>query len=146
MDYISFKKLKECNAERVLSLFSFEHSIATGIEDSWTLHDLKRLFKSKNDYNYGLFLRNELIGFALSHINKASRKVYLENILISKEYRRQGLAKQLLNHLLEKYATMGNFRYVAQVNSKNIAALELLKSSDFVIGEKMNWMQKNDFN
>jgi ribosomal protein S18 acetylase RimI-like enzyme len=145
MDGISFKKLKECNTEKVLSLFSLEHNITTGIEDSWTLPDLKRLFKSKNDYNCGLFLRNELIGFALSHINKALRKVYLENILISKEYRRQGLAKRLLNHLLAKYAKRGNFRYVAQVNSKNTAALELLKSVNFMIGEKMNWMQKNDF-
>jgi ribosomal protein S18 acetylase RimI-like enzyme len=145
MDDILFKRLKECNAENVLALFSIEHSLTTGIEDSWTLHDLKRLFKSKNDHNYGLFLGNELIGFALSHINKASRKVYLENILISKEYRRKGLAKRLLNHLLAKYATMGDFRYVAQVNSRNTAALELLKSSDFVTGEKMDWMQKNDF-
>ena len=142
----SFKILKKQDAEKVLSLFAFELDNTTGIDDSWTLDDLRRLFSGKNNHNFGLFSNGELIGFILSHINKSARKVYLENILIIKEYRKQGLAKQMLNQLLEKYATMGEYRYVAQVNSGNIAALNLLKSCGFIVGEKMFWVQKNDFN
>jgi Acetyltransferases len=142
---VSIIALEENDAEKVLALFSLERNNTTGIDDSWSLDDLKRLFNSKSDYNYGLSLNGEIIGFVLSHINEASRKVYLENILIAKEYRKQGLGKKLLNHLLTKYAKMGIFRFVAQVNPENIAALEVLKTSEFIIGEKMYWVQKNDF-
>ena len=143
---INFKKLKESNAEKVFSLLLLEPNNTTGIDDSWSLNDLKGLFRSRSDYSFGLFLSGEMIGFVLSHSNKASRKVYLENIFILKEYRKQGFAKELLSHLLSVYATKGGFRYVAQVNYENIAALELLKSCGFKVGEKMNWVQKNDFN
>jgi len=143
---IRIKDLKGCDAEKVFNLFSLEKDNTTGIEDSWSLDDLKAMFKSKSNHNYGLFFKGEIIGFVLSHINEAARKVYLENILVVKEYRKQGLAKKLLNELLSKCALMGDFRYVAQVNAENIAALELLRSCGFTIGEKMNWVQRNDFN
>ena len=114
--------------------------------DFWTEEELRDWIENVDDITLGYFVEEELVGFCLSHCNKKISKVYIENIFVAPQFRRQGIATQLLASLLDEckkaYADE-IFRYIALVEKNNIPAIESLKKAGFNIGETMYWIQKN---
>lgn len=65
------------------------------------------------------------------------------NVAISKEYRRQGIAEQMLLFLMEKAKEKGVERFTLEVRESNIAAINLYEKLGFKsVGIRKNFYSK----
>lgn len=115
--------------------------------DFWSEKELYDWLSSSKDFSIGLFEEQSMIGYCLSHYNPSLNKISLENIYIIKSYRNQGLAKKLLQEIINLYKQAypnqaSLLRFVALAQSDNLESINLARSCGFSIGETMVWMQK----
>lgn len=138
---MELKRLNSEEIEDVLSLLKEFTYDTTGVDDAWTYEELINMINSDNDINLGLYIEEKLIGLVLTHCYNAANKVYVENIIVSKEYQRQGYGTRLLLELISEYSKKGNYRFVALVNKKNVASRKLF-SKIYEQGQSMIWFQR----
>ena len=138
---IKIRKLKKGDLDFVLNLFRELDDNTTGINDEWEIYEILNMINNYKDLNLGAFLDGKLIGFVLSHCYTRANKVYVENIVVSKEHRRKGVASALLCELHFLYSKLGNYRFIALVNENNISSCALFKKF-YMSGNKMIWYQR----
>lgn len=81
---------------------------------------------------YGVFKKEELIGYVMleRHFGKESHHASFINLYIHPDFRKQGVAKQLLTHIIEKAKSELDVLYVTCA-SDNHKALALYKTFGF---------------
>ena len=145
MDYVI--ELSRINTKEALSIITHLKNIyfdCGNVSDFWNETEIKNWLSDESDYCIGAYYNNEIIGFCLTHYHAQVNKVHLENIFVVENYRRKGIAKKMLKEVFGFYNKLGKrIRYIGLVNTNNDNAVCMLKNMDFIIGEKMFWVQKN---
>ncbi len=114
--------------------------------DFWKDDELYAWLSDEQDVSIAVFIDGRLAGFCLTHFAFRINKVYIENMYVEKEYRNRGLAAQMVEKLIELYklkSCCSELRMVALVEENNSAALKSLEKCNFIIGDRMNWVQRN---
>lgn len=105
-----------------------------------TLFNLEDILSSVYDYVYGYYIEDKLIGFI--HCTKMYEQVDIVNIVVDKEYRKQGIGTKLLNYVFDTFNDVSN--YILEVNEKNSAAINLYTVNNFVVINKREKYYGND--
>lgn len=98
------------------------------------LYDLSRIIDSQYDDVYGYYKDNKLVGFI--HITKLYETMDIVNIVVDREVRKQGIATELINYVIDLFNDIDNV--MLEVNENNIAAISLYKKNNFEVINKRN--------
>ncbi len=118
---IIFEKLKKEDLEEIAKLYDSERPMTTNRIKMYKTFD-----KIKNDNNYKMIvakLSNEIVGFATVIINQDIFEennpfMTIWNVRVKKEYRKQGIGKQLFQYI-EKIANTAHCEFICLVAEKN---------------------------
>lgn len=110
-------------------LISIKDSLENDFDDFWNFNILKQELENENS-NYIICKKNnELIGFA--GIVLILDIAELNNIVVKKSYRRQGISTLLLENLIQ-IAKLNNCKQInLEVASTNTVAINLYKKFNF---------------
>lgn len=108
-------------------------------EDPWTQDDIASTF-TDNTRCLGLFIKDELIGFAIISIVVDDSELY--TIGISKKYQGLGFGRKLLLASLKECQKLGAVRCFLEVRVSNDVAFHLYDSYGFsIVGTRKNYYQ-----
>lgn len=83
---------------------------------------------------------NKVVGYIGA--NNISNEVFITNIAVTKEKRKQGVAKKLLSFLINSAKELGTEYITLEVRKSNFAAIGLYESFNFhTVGERKNFYQ-----
>ena len=82
-------------------------------------------------------IQNKIFGFIIGNANNSLKKAEVENIFIIPEYRNQGYAKKLLEHLVKELEAKG-IENICAMSEDHIA--DFYEKSNFARGNKYYWM------
>lgn len=89
---------------------------------------------------YGLQLGDDLVAYAIH--NWAAGESHLLNLCVHPQWRKRGLARLLLEHVISRAVTLGCERLLLEVRPSNPAALKLYEERGFaVIGRRGGYYQ-----
>lgn len=74
---------------------------------------------------------DKLVGYVLSSVSAAAGEAHLLNICVSPDFRRQGLAQMLLNHVINDVRINGADVLLLEVRASNKAAITLYFEAGF---------------
>lgn len=139
---INRDKLTEEQFEQIVSV---EQS---GSADCYTREQLKELWieSEKND-NFVCVDNDKIIAYISFNpfSQRRNGSIYIINLVVLKEYRRQGIASNLIKFGCEYYLEKGVILPVSlSVDKDNIAALNLYKKLGFDIKEPICEIDKDD--
>ncbi len=123
---------------------SYEESVGT------PLSEVEKIINDKNNYIFGAFtVNNQLVGimgFRREQRKKLKHKGSIWGVYVSKDHRRKGIAKELLNELLNRTKEMEGLKQINLcVVTSNNAAIELYKKFGFQsYGVEKNALVYND--
>ena len=93
------------------------------------LFNLEYIIESKDEDVYGYYLNNNLVGFI--HVLRTFECLEIINVVVDGEYRRQGIAFELIKFLEKNY---DGIEYILlEVNEKNSSAINLYNKLGFNI-------------
>ncbi len=134
MENINIEKMTLEDLEEIKAI------LETDFDDFWNYNILKNEIKNENAIYVVAKKRsnNEIVGFA--GITAILDVAELNNIVVKKSYRRNGISKLLLNSLIEE-AKKNNCKQInLEVFEKNITAINLYKKFDFIqVGMRNNY-------
>lgn len=100
------------------------------------LFSLESLINSPIDDIYGYYVNNYLVGFI--HVSKLYETLDIVNIVVDEQYRRQGIATQLINYVCKSYDDINNV--MLEVNEHNVKAINLyLKNGFYEINRRLRY-------
>ena len=143
---IKIRRIRVTDIERISLYMSNYYFNCAELDDFWTPDEIMAWVTDMNDYCTGAFIGDEFVGFCLTHYHATANKVYLENIFVQEQFRRQGIAQYLIFDMISYYREMNQkIRFVGLVDVKNEASIVLCKKNGFVKGHPMYWMQYNAY-
>lgn len=83
-----------------------------------------------------------VVGYFLSHLHETTGNAYIENVYVEKDYRRQGIGKQLVREGVERIVANGGRYISALTKTDNEAMQQLLQKVDFNKGDTFVWMDR----
>lgn len=98
------------------------------------LYKLKDIIESQFDDVYGYYVDAKLVGFI--HISKLYETVDIVNVVVDKEYRKQGIATKLIDYIIDLFNDVENI--MLEVNEHNISAIGLYEKCGFEVINKRN--------
>jgi ribosomal-protein-alanine N-acetyltransferase len=98
------------------------------------LYNLEQILNSQYDYVYGYYIVDKLVGFI--HITKLYETMDIVNIVVDKDYRKQGIATRLIDYVINLFDDVDNV--MLEVNENNVAAISLYEKNKFEIISKRN--------
>ena len=98
------------------------------------LYNLEQILNSQHDYVYGYYIVDKLVGFI--HITKLYETMDIVNIVVDKDYRKQGIATRLIDYVIDLFDDVDNV--MLEVNENNVAAISLYEKNKFEIISKRN--------
>lgn len=96
------------------------------------VYNLVDILNSLYDDVYGYYLDEKLVGFI--HITKLYETMDIVNIVVDDDYRKQGIATELINYVVDLYDDVMSI--MLEVNENNIVATSLYKKNGFKIINK----------
>lgn len=143
---IKIRRLKSTDIESISSYMSNYYFNCAELNDFWTLDEILAWVTDLNDYCTGAFMKDEFVGFCLTHYHATANKVHIENIFVLEQFRNQGIAQYLIFDMISFYRFINRkVRFVGLVDVKNDASTALFKKNKFVKGHPMYWMQYNAY-
>ena len=110
----------------------------------WSEKIMKTSF-NKRSHNYGLIRQGEVLGYYFSEF--IAGEMNLHNICIGKKHQGQGLAKQLMLHLLAKAQELNAEELWLEVRESNHSAITLYQQFGFEqVGQRKNYYPIKDSN
>lgn len=99
-------------------------------DDSWDKSALQDLFVQ--DYNHFFVVKDleKIIGFCIVQVMFDTAEIL--RIGVDKNYQGQGIAKQLLNHIVDFLTNLSVEKLLLEVRADNISAIGLYQSFDFL--------------
>lgn len=112
--------------------------------DAWSINNLIGEFNNEFSHFFAAYRCDKIVGYV------CVRTVYEEaqvcNVAVLPEYRRQGIACELVKAMVEFAAQCGCERCELEVNTENIPATELYKKCGFEIaGIRKNFYRRNRY-
>ena len=105
------------------------------------LFPLEKILDNDNEYIYGYYKDNNLIGFI--HISKSYETIDIINIIVKREERRNKIATKLLDYIVDKYKDINNI--MLEVRSKNDIAIKFYLNNKFKhIHTRENYYEDDD--
>ena len=92
-----------------------------------SLFPLEKILESDNEYIYGYYKDNTLIGFI--HISKSYETIDIINIIVKEEERHNKIATKLLDYIVDKYKDINNI--ILEVRSNNKIAISFYLNNNF---------------
>ncbi len=113
--------------------------------------DLKYMFERRGyalGLSFGAFHNEKLVGITINGIGNWNGKLtaYDSGTGVIKEYRKQGIAKQMFKESLPILRKYGVGQYLLEVIKSNSGAFELYKKSGFKITRELDYYQINKDN
>lgn len=118
-------------------IFDFMKNCMKGSVFNYSLNEVDRLVKSKNDLCLVFYKDNNPIGFITAFINEQrnaqqnKKVIYIEEIAINRMFRNKGFGKSAINHILNKGLEKGMDTGRLHVYRDNIKAYELYRKLGF---------------
>lgn len=140
------RRLKEKDISRIIEMAAeIEYQTKVKVSDKtifWSAEELKNWIKKSNDPLIVAEREGEIIGFVLFAIHQPTEKAALENILVAKEFRRQGIATKMLRTALKEMKKQ-KVKYICSlVKIGNRDVFGLLTSQKFTQGYRFHWFEK----
>lgn len=128
----------------IQDLDCIKDSLYSDFDDFWNYNIFKSELKNPNSKYIIAKENNEIIGFA--GYWKSVDDVHITNIVTKKIYRNNGIAKKMLEHLINFAKLEKNITSITlEVNSKNIPAIKLYNSFNFkVVGCRKKYYNNTD--
>lgn len=117
--------------------------LTTDFDDFWTASTLEEELKNENSFYVVAKVNQQIIGFA--GIWKAVDDVHITNIVVKKEFRKNGIGGLLLEKLISLTKELNFKELTLEVNTKNIAAIKLYKKYGFTeLGIRKKYYNNTD--
>lgn len=135
-------KLLEYNMKNVFDLADIEEICFA--KDAWTVNNLRGEFMNEYSYLIGYYQEDKLVGYTC--VRAMYEEAQVCNVAVLPEYRRQGIAKQLIEEMLRLSAEKGCQICELEVNTENTPAVELYKKCGFeVAGIRKNFYRRSRY-
>ena len=136
-------KLLEYNMKNVFDLADIEEVCFA--KDAWTVNNLRGEFMNEYSYLIGYYQDDKLVGYTC--VRAMYEEAQVCNVAVLPEYRRQGIAKQLIEEMLRLSTEKGCQVCELEVNTENTPAVELYKKCGFeVAGIRKNFYRRSRYN
>ncbi len=109
----------------------------------WTKAQLEKSVNSKEDVLLVAEKDNEIVGFNITFVHIPSGKATMENLWVSEKYRKQGIAKQLIEQSLKELKSKNCVYLCNFVRDTNNMTMQLFEKLGFNRGHKFFWVDKN---
>lgn len=104
------------------------------------LFNLEDIILSEYEYLFGYYLDNKLVGFI--HLTKSFEIVDIINVVVDSNYRRKGIANELIKYCMNYFADVVSF--MLEVNVNNVSAISLYEKNNFKVIHKREKYYGND--
>lgn len=104
------------------------------------LFNLEDIILSEYEYLFGYYLDNKLVGFI--HLTKSFEIVDIINVVVDINYRRKGIANELIKYCMNYFADVVSF--MLEVNVNNVSAISLYEKNNFKVIHKREKYYGND--
>lgn len=97
--------------------------LTSDFDDFWSCQTLKKEISNPNSYYIVAKLNSEIVGFA--GIWKSVDDLHITNIVVKKDFRKNGIGSLLLQKLISLTNELGYKELTLEVNSSNVSAKKL---------------------
>lgn len=109
--------------------------------DAWSKPMLTEEIKKDNSFFFGAVKNDELVGYIL--LNKCLDEAQILKICVLKEYRGQGIGKELIDFSVKNIPDLKIINL--EVRKSNIPAIKLYESKGFeIVGERKKYYKNNE--
>ena len=113
-------------------------------KDAWTVNNLVAEFHNNYSHLFGEVVDGKVVGYACIRIMYEESQIC--NVAVLPEYRRQGIATNLLQVVAEFSALQKCERCELEVNVANLPAIELYKKCGYVVaGTRVNFYRRTRY-
>ncbi len=113
-------------------------------KDAWTINNLRGEFTNDFSYLIGYYHQDKLVGYTC--VRAMYEEAQVCNVAVLPDYRRMGIARQLIDEMLRLSAEKGCKICELEVNTQNTPAVELYKKSGFeVAGIRKNFYRRSRY-
>lgn len=113
-------------------------------KDAWSINNVRGEFENDYSHFFGEVVDGVYVGYVCVRIMYEEAQIC--NIAVLPQYRRQGIATQLLKTVDEFSKIQGCERGELEVNTANIAAVELYKKCGYEVeGLRKNFYRKSRY-
>ena len=125
-------ELKQLFADSIYPIIAFDKACFP--TDYWNEHDWKELLADPRAIYLALMDGEEIVGDIFFY-NWNGEKDYVKimNIAIHKDYRNQGLAQKMLNHVSAEMRSLGMHRFCGETRASNKAMQETFERCGYVL-------------
>ncbi|MDQ3705114.1 MAG: GNAT family N-acetyltransferase [Chloroflexota bacterium] len=111
----------------------------------WTIGEVADHFQNHLNLCYVADSEGQIVGFALGadSYEVMENTGHLEWVAVAPEYRRQGVASQLMQRLVEIYRQLGKAKVVSDISSANVASRGMARKLGFTEGISVTFFVKN---
>ena len=97
-------------------------------------NDLEKIINSDSEDVIGYYDNNLLVAFI--YYSKSFETIDIVDIVVDENYRRRGIASELINYLVNKYEDINSI--FLEVNEKNESAIKTYEKNGFVLINRRN--------
>ena len=113
-------------------------------KDAWTINNLVSEFQNEYSHLFGELLDGKVVGYAC--VRTMYEEAQICNVAVLPDYRRKGIATQLLKAVAEFVTNEGCERSELEVNVANTPAVELYKKCGYEIaGTRVNFYRRTRY-
>lgn len=113
-------------------------------KDAWTINNLRGEFANGFSYLIGYYHQDQLVGYTC--VRAMYEEAQVCNIAVLPDFRRKGIASQLIAEMLRISAEKGCKICELEVNTQNAPAVELYKKCGFEIaGIRKNFYRRSRY-
>lgn len=113
-------------------------------KDAWSINNLRGEFSNEYSHFFAELRDGKIVGYVCVRIMYEEAQIC--NLAVVPEFRRQGIATQLLQTMVQFAALQECTRCELEVNTENFAAVELYKKCGFeAVGVRKNFYRRTRY-
>lgn len=125
-------KLKELNIESIEPIMAFDKFCFP--TDFWKAEDWKNLLEDERSVYYALMDGERIVGDVFIYNWKGEKDyVKIMNLAVHPDYRKQGLARKLLNHVTEEMKKLDMGRFCGETRESNNGMRKVFEDCGYVL-------------
>lgn len=127
----------------ISDLEQIKDNLEINFDEFWNYNVFKQELENPNSEYFVAILNETVVGFA--GIWTAVDDIHITNIVTKKGFRKQGIGKKLLEHLIQISKQKNLSSLTLEVNEKNEPAIKLYEQYNFKkIGIRKNYYKQNE--
>lgn len=113
-------------------------------KDAWSIPALRGEFENEYSHFFAKICDGKIVGYVC--IRVMCEEAQICNLAVKNDYRRQGIATELLKEIAGFSALQGCERCELEVNTANTPAVELYKKCGYeIVGTRVNFYRKSRY-